>query len=462
VNCPKCGFAQEDREDCKKCGVVFAKYLALHSQDPAILSEFPDAAQNPLGIYEDPQNPETDDLSEIRQSLGDLQQRFKELEYERAERRHIRNEIRDLEDKLRQGFVRIGERQETIEQHLAKIASLPPTPTAEDLAALRGELHAMAFTSVQQHIEQIENSLRSRAEEPSGQEAFSTELLRHIDARLRDAECRLADLAGDKDSNHGNGAPAQGAAAFNELGQLKATLNSVSMRYSEIGELKKNHLVLQSRIDSLEQSVESFKTSAREAGNGKIPELEKEVLALGAENRRIFQRVELLESQCSPSAAPDESVPQKELSSLREDVAAFSKLSMEEMCRLQAELTALDARLREGLQADVKRPERLASLTAEIHSLDEQYRPLCRSMERLDSCTSETARNIADLSGDVAALRGALQQAQLQIQFLQERLEGCKPAAPADASPPTVADIHLIRENLDEIRGFMAKMSRGT
>jgi chromosome segregation ATPase len=461
VNCPKCGFAQEDRVDCKKCGVVFAKYLAFHAQDPTVPSEIPESLRNPTAIYEEPQNPESSDLGEIRQSLRDLQQRFKELEYERAERRHIRSEIRELEDKLQQGFIRIGERQETIEQHLSKIAGLPPTPTAEDLAALKTELHAMDFASVQHRIEQIENSLQSHSEQPAGrQESFSVELLHNIDARLQDAEFRLAGIVDDRGETPTNGGQAQLTAALNELGQLKTTLNSVSVRYSEIGELKKNHLVLQNRIDSLQQSVENSKAAAREGSTGKIPELEKEVLALGAENRKIFERVESLESQALPTATRSEIVPQAELSSLKEDVTAFSKLSMEEMCRMQAELSALGARMKEGLPVHEKLPERLASLATEIHSLDQQYRPLCENMERLNRHASGTAQNVADLSDDLATLRGGLQQAQSQIQFLQERVDGFTTTAAAKASPPTVADIHLIRENLDEIRGFMAKMSR--
>ena len=461
MNCPKCGFAQEERADCRKCGVVIAKYFALHSQDSAVSTEIPDPPRIPTVVSEEPQNPEAADLGEIRQSLRDLQQRFKELEYERAERRHIRSEIRELEDKLQQGFVRIGERQETIEQHLAKIAGLPPTPTAEDLAALKTELHAMDFASVQRRIEQIENSLPSGTQQlVAGPESFSVEMLHNIDARLMDAECRLAGMADDRGAAPTNGGQVQLTAALNELGQLKATLNSVSVRYSEIGELKKNHLVLQNRIDSLQQLLESSKAAAREGNAGKIPELEKEVLALGAENRKIFERVELLESQALPTATRTDVVAQKELSSLKEDVAAVSKLSMEEMCRMQAELSALGSRMNEGLPFHEKLPERLASLADEIRGLDQKYGPLCESVERLNSHTGGTEQSIADLSGDMVALRGGLQQAQSQIRLLQERIDGFTLTAAAEANPPTIADIHLIRENLDEIRGFMAKMSR--
>ena len=441
--------------------MVFAKYYAFHSQEPAVPSEIPDPPRIPIAVHEEPQSPEWVDLVEIRQSLRDLQQRFNELEFERAERRRIRNEIQALEERLLQSFARISERQETIEQHISKIASLPPTPTAEDLAALRIELRAMDFKSVQQRIERVENGLQScSAQMTAKPESLSVDLLHGMDARLREAECRLAGMADDRGANPSNGGQAQLIAAFNELGQLKATLQNVTVRYSEIGELKKNHLVLLNLIESLQQSQEISRESAHEGSTGKIPELEKEVLALKAESRNTFERMDLLESQALSTTAPCEVSSLQEMSSLKEDVAAFSKLGMEEMCRMQAELSALGTRVNEGFQIHEKFPEKLALLTAEIRSLNQQYHPLCQTIERLNNHTSGASQQIADLSGEVAALREGLLQAQSQILSLQEQIDCFADPVAAETSPPTLADIHLIRENLDEIRNFMAKMSR--
>ena len=423
--------------------------------------EIPDPPYNPIVVHEEPKNPESVDLVEIRRSVHDLQQRFNELEFERAERRRIRNEIRALEDRLQQSFARISERQETIEQHISKIASLPPAPTAEDMAALRIELRAMDFKSVQQRIERVENGLQSCIEQMTGKpESPSVDLLHSLDARLRNAECRLAGIVDEGGANPSNGGQAQLIAAFQELGQLKTTLQNVTVRYSEIGELKKNHLVLQNLIESLQQSVESSRAAAHEGSTGKIPELEKEVLALRAENRKTLERMELLESQALPTTMPCEIASLQEISSWKEDVTAFSKLGMEEMCRIQAELSALSTRVNESLQIHEKSPEKLASLAAEIRILEQQYHPLCQSIEKLNGQTSGTLQNIADLNGEVFALREALLQAQSQIQSIQVQIDGYAAPVAAEASPPTLADIHLIRENLDEIRSFMAKMSR--
>jgi len=440
--------------------VVFAKYYALHSQELAMPPEIPDPPYNPTVVHEESKNPESVDLVDIRQSLHDLQQRFNELEFERAERRRTRNEIRALEDRLQQSFARISERQETIEQHISKIASLPPTPTLEDLAALRMELRAMEFKSVQQRIEQVESGLQSCIEQMTGKpESPSVDLLYSMDARLRNAECRLAGMVDEGGANPSNGAQAQLIAAFNELGQLKTTLQNVTVRYSEIGELKKNHLVLQNLIESLQQSVESTRAAAHEGSAGKIPELEKEVLALRAESRKTMERMESLEAHAYPTAMPGENGSLQEMPSWKEDVTAVSKLGMEEMCRMQAELSALGTRVNEGLQIHENSPEKLASLAAEIRSLEQQYHPLCQSIEKLNSQTSGTLQNITDLNGQVFALREGLLQVQSQIQSLQAQIDCYAAPVAAETSPPTLTDIHLIRENLDEIRSFMAKMS---
>jgi chromosome segregation ATPase len=224
--------------------------------------------------------------------------------------------------------------------------------------------------------------------------------------------------------------------------------------------LKKNHLVLQNLIESLQQSVESSRAAAHEGSLGKIPDLEKEVLALRAENRKTLERMELLEPQAFPTAMPCGTASLQEMSSLKEDVAAFSKLGMEEMCRMQAELSALGTRVNEDSQIHEELPEKLASLADEIRSLDQRYHSLCQSIERLKSQTGGPLQSIAELSGEVFALREELLQAQSQMQSFQEQIDGCAAPVAAEASPPTLADIHLIRENLDEIRGFMAKMSR--
>jgi len=51
VICPKCGFDQDERIDCLRCGVIFSKYFAVHPEARPVRAESADApadsAQHP-------------------------------------------------------------------------------------------------------------------------------------------------------------------------------------------------------------------------------------------------------------------------------------------------------------------------------------------------------------------------------------------------------------------------------
>jgi len=159
VNCPKCGYEQEERLDCKKCGIVFSKYTALHQ---------PDKFQNPedVSYFQAREQTEEDSdygLAELRQTLRDLSQRFTEIEFERAQRHQLRAEIKNLEQELQKelaGLVaRIDEAEKLWNEREARLAqeTLPrdefdqllqrvnaletlPESCARDLDALKEDL----------------------------------------------------------------------------------------------------------------------------------------------------------------------------------------------------------------------------------------------------------------------------------------------------------------------------------
>jgi len=104
-----------------------------------------------------------------------------------------------------------------------------------------------------------------------------------------------------------------------ELGELKAALQNFTLRYSEIGELKKNHLVLRDMLESLEQSTASLRKEALSFNTAKAADLEKEVLALRAELRQWCGRIDGLEARLPDSEEESETAAHKEIALLREE-----------------------------------------------------------------------------------------------------------------------------------------------
>jgi hypothetical protein len=85
--CPKCGFEQEERLDCKECGIVFSKYQAL----------FPPADEaGPAD--EDPQM--KSEFHTLQIQVRELSSRMREAEFEKAERKKLRADLKELEERI--------------------------------------------------------------------------------------------------------------------------------------------------------------------------------------------------------------------------------------------------------------------------------------------------------------------------------------------------------------------------
>jgi len=114
LTCPKCGYEQDTRLDCLKCGIVFSKFSARNGDKAAT-----DLQQ--AGVGEDPP-PVT--LLELRQELRDLARRFHEVEFERAERGQLRADLRNLDLKIGSAVEQVSVRLDSLERR----ANEPPPP----------------------------------------------------------------------------------------------------------------------------------------------------------------------------------------------------------------------------------------------------------------------------------------------------------------------------------------------
>ena len=145
MNCPKCGFAQERRSDCKKCGVVFSKYYALYpSAKPAVPKGLEDPIENELAERE-----RSDAITELQLQVRELSARFDEMESDRAEREQFRTEMENLQRLLHESLDLTSSRLDQFEQHMGEFSAERPETggdanAAEQLSELQsqlGELH---------------------------------------------------------------------------------------------------------------------------------------------------------------------------------------------------------------------------------------------------------------------------------------------------------------------------------
>jgi DNA repair exonuclease SbcCD ATPase subunit len=178
-NCPKCGYVQEQRLDCKKCGIVFSKYYALYpsvkSADsiPAMDSGAPELLDHDLRR----------EFWELQTKVKALHSRFAEVEFEKAERNQLRTDLMNLERQLHENTAWVGNRLEQCEQRLEK----PPA----------SQLHQDAFDfeipAIHDRLEQVEDKLgglelvgQSIAEMREKQDVGS--------GRISDLENQISDL----------------------------------------------------------------------------------------------------------------------------------------------------------------------------------------------------------------------------------------------------------------------------
>ncbi len=461
MNCPKCGFVQEERADCKKCGVVFAKFFAFHAPEsgPALMVQEPLSAVSTSPVEQSLSD--ASQLHEVTHGLRNLEQRFHELEFERAERRRLHGEMRAIDIRLQEGLARVTACQEEVELHAGKLSELPPVPSLQDFSALQIEVRALDILSLHKRIERMEDRIQSFPHEQSrGADALPLETVTRLDERLEELENRLDKLAEPKGAVIGDDTLTQLGSSLQAFEELKASLQNVTLRYTEIGELKKNHLVLHNMIESLQHAMDSLKKDPSNGTAAKMAEIEKEVSALKAEVRKNYERIELLETHPPQAAAPVEVVALEEFVSLREDFAAAGRIHEEEKSQMQSRLEILEARVGESLAALAELPGHMEAFTSQIRLMDQQYQSLAGTLAQLSKETHGIPQKTAELHRDVEQLGEEYLQTRMQIRAMEEKINSLLKPPTNGNNAPALGDMQAIRENLDEIRRFMATLSR--
>jgi chromosome segregation ATPase len=128
--CPKCGYEQEERLDCIKCGIVFNKYIAIHSTGKPNRVEPNTFIQALEGNGEEGTSTE---LADLRQGLRELQRRVGEVEFERAERNLIKGEMKALDQKIQAFMDSVNARLAGLDSQIDANPRIIASPTQEEL-----------------------------------------------------------------------------------------------------------------------------------------------------------------------------------------------------------------------------------------------------------------------------------------------------------------------------------------
>ncbi len=138
LTCPKCGFTQEERLDCRKCGVVFSKYYAIYASGK---SSAPNGSSAPLS----PEPSEQDQralVADIQLQIREISSKISEAEFEKAERNRIQKELKDLDKRLQSSLDGMTARLDQHEKRMDEISATKPQQdsSANDLTPFEERL----------------------------------------------------------------------------------------------------------------------------------------------------------------------------------------------------------------------------------------------------------------------------------------------------------------------------------
>ena len=109
--CPKCGLEQEERLDCKDCGIVFSKYNALFPSSES--SESEDNSEGSLSKSE---------FQELRIQVRELNSHIIDAEFEKAERKKLRSDLKDLDRRIQDNQAQLDARMKRVEDALESLS----------------------------------------------------------------------------------------------------------------------------------------------------------------------------------------------------------------------------------------------------------------------------------------------------------------------------------------------------
>jgi len=304
VNCPKCGFEQEERLDCRKCGVVFSKYLAMQAE----------ASGPPSGPVVQAENGTSVEILELRQSVRDLSRRFSEVEFERVERGQIRGELRVLDKKYQASFDQFSRRLEDMEKLLSNPQAPPPAPDGERLAEVQREILEANVDPIAKRLTEAEERLQLWATEvASFRDSMAGDMTRLSAASTGPLAVRLDEIDQRLQRWEKEQVPPKDSITTEILGRFEARLTDLETRVgspaaaSPALEPDAGYLELKARIQTLGDELAGLKSSTEKMGP-----LQKNLADLRAEIGKLWTQIQGLEGKVSRPLVPATEPPTNE------------------------------------------------------------------------------------------------------------------------------------------------------
>lgn len=256
--CPKCGYEQEERLDCLKCGIVFSKFHALHIAEKVPQAE---TAEVPPVSFALPDEGSSFDLAELRQQVRDLSRQLTAVEFERVERSQLRTDLRALDKKVQSVLDGFTQRLETLERLANEPPAPPSVPVQPDRAELVHELKVTHLDLIHQRLDLIEGKLEKLAGNSEPQtDPWVLESLGKLDQRIGALEEKVQGITESSSPPDLSGVLED---LQNRLQALKTEMDAVQSAValskehtSQFSDLKDQTVQIRQRLDLCEATLE--------------------------------------------------------------------------------------------------------------------------------------------------------------------------------------------------------------
>ncbi len=376
MKCPKCGHLQEERQDCVRCGIVFAKYYAFHAPEKGGSPEVQEAAPVPGPV---PADVLASEVAELRQRLREAMRRLGDVEFERAERNVLRGELKALEHRS----------AELIEALTGRLQALEARDPGTEIERLREELWDRELGPFLDRLERLEDGLGRLGSfvAPGSPEEPGRDLAARL-ARIEDAMASLSSALTEQ-------VRGPDPDLTRQIDEVRAAVAAAAARCDQVGELGHACVSLQSEVAAVRRDLDALGRRLSEDAV-RLGRLESDQALARADAQDAGRKIESLQAALGAQAQEAEA----------------RRLAAEEVGALREALAVLEAKFAGELAASARRFETLAADVALLREGARDFglrlQPLEEKLDREDP-QSRIERDVRAIKEGLAQIRDLIQ-----------------------------------------------------